>query len=273
MNLQKHSLFTIGLLAVISLTFAFPFFWMVLSTSKETQEIFTPFPLLPKNFHLTYYRELLGGQWIPFIRQYFNSLLIASTQTLGALCLAIPTGFVFSQYRFKGRTLLFITTLLVILLPRQLMVLPLLDWMKVLHLIDNPLAVILPGIMTGIGILYFIQVYKRFPSQILDLARTEGASEYKLFWLSLSLVKPAILSYTLIHFIFAWHEYLLPLAFLYSPEKLTVSLGLSSLYGHSMRMPYALLMVGSTFIVLPTALLYILLRKHFKSSLSDLVSE
>ena len=243
---------------------------MVCATFKANPEIFRPFPLLPEGIHFRHYHALLSGEWIPYPRQFFNSLVIASSQTALALALSASAGFVFAKYTFSGKRALFALAVLVVLIPRQVMVLPIFTWMNVLGLLDGPWSVIWPGAVSGIGILYFTQVFKRVPDELLDLARSEGATEYGVFRISLPLVKPALVAYGLIHFILAWHEHLIPLVMLSSKLHMTAGVALSSLYGSSQRIPYGLLMAGSAMTVLPTALLYLIVQRHFKSSLSEL---
>jgi ABC-type glycerol-3-phosphate transport system permease component len=259
-----------GALLLLCALFAFPFLWMFLATFKANPEIFRPFPLLPDEFHLRHYRSLLSGEWIPYPRQFLNSLFIATVQTLLALALSAAAGFVFAKHAFRGKRALFALAVLVVLIPRQVMVLPLFTWMNDLRLLDGPWSVIWPGAVSGIGVIYFSQVCKRLPDELLDMARSEGASEYRVFLACLPLIKPALIAYGLIHFIMAWHEHLIPLVMLSTPEHMTSGVALSSLYGSSLRIPYGLLMTGSALTVLPTALLYLLVQRHFKSSLADL---
>jgi multiple sugar transport system permease protein len=260
----------LGALLLFSALFAFPFLWMVLATFKANPEIFSPFPLLPEEFHFRHYRSLLSGEWIPYPRQYLNSLVIAIAQTAIALALSAAAGFVFAKHAFRGKRLLFALAVLVVLIPRQVMVLPLFVWMNRLHLLDGPWSVIWPGAISGIGVLYFTQACKRLPDDLLDMARSEGASEYRVFLACLPLLRPSLIAYGLIHFILAWHEHLIPLVMLTAPGHMTVGVALSSLYGSSMRIPYGLLMAGSAMTLIPTALLYLLVQRHFKSSLAEL---
>jgi ABC-type glycerol-3-phosphate transport system permease component len=260
----------LGLLLLLSALFAFPFIWMVMATFKANPEIFNPFPLLPEEFHLRHYRSLLSGEWIPYPRQFLNSFVIAVAQTLIALALASSAGFVFAKHEFRGKRPLFALAVLVVLIPRQVMVLPLFIWMNRLHLLDGPWSVIWPGAISGIGVLYFTQACKRLPDDLLDMARSEGASEYRLFLACLPLLRPSLIAYGLIHFILAWHEHLIPLVMLTAKEHMTAGVALSALYGGSMRIPYGLLMAGSALTLIPTALLYLLVQRHFKSSLAEL---
>lgn len=260
----------LGVLLLLSALFAFPFLWMVLATFKANPEIFNTFPLLPEEFHFRHYRSLLSGEWIPYPRQFLNSLVIAVAQTLIALALSSAAGFAFAKHVFRWKRVLFGLAVLVVLIPRQVMVLPLFTWMNALGLLDGPWAVIWPGAVSGIGVLYFTQACKRLPDELLDMARTEGASEYRLFLACLPLLRPSLIAFGLIHFILAWHEHLIPLVMLSTPAHMTAGVALSALHGSAMRIPYGILMAGSTLTVVPTALLYLLVRRHFKSSLAEL---
>lgn len=251
---------------------ALPFVWMFFATFKSNREIFTPFPLLPRDFSWNHYFEFFRSAPLPFGRQYLNSLGIATAQTCLAVALSAPAGYFFARYRFPGSRLLFFLGILVILIPRQVMILPLFSWFHTLRLLDNPLAVIFPGAVTGIGLLYFTLVFRRMPAELFHLARAEGASEYRTFLILLPLATPALLTYGLVHFVLAWHEHLIPLVMLTSQEKLTVSVGLASLYGSNLGIPYAWLMIGSLLTLAPTALLYLFLQRQFRSALADLIS-
>jgi len=257
-------------LAALSLLFAYPFVWMFFATFKSNPEIVRVAPLLPSEFQSTYYRELLGGTWTPFLRQYFNSLIVATAQTTGAVAMSVMAGFVLGTYRFRGARAVLVLLVALVAIPAPVLVLPLFTWFNRLHLVDTLAAAVLPGTVSGIGLLYFIQAFRGIPGELLDVIRTEGASEYRVFRTTLPLVKNAILTYGLIHFVLAWQDHLIPLVMLSSRDRLTVPIALSSLYG-SATVPYALLMVGALLTVIPPAIFYVLVRRHFDTALSRLM--
>lgn len=259
-------------LAALALLFIYPFAWMALAGFKPNDAIFQAWPLWPEGFPLTAFRRLLSGELVPFPRQFANTLLIALGQTALALALSVSAGFVLARYRFKLKPLIILSALLVILIPRQAMVLPLFVWNNHLGLLDTPFAVILPGAVSGLGLLFLTQAWRRIPEELLNLARVEGASEVRTFFALLPLLKPALFAYGLIHFVFAWQEHLIPLVMLQSPEQLTMGISLATLNGSSLHTPYNLLMAGSTLAVLPAFVLFALLFKYLRTSLSELAS-
>jgi multiple sugar transport system permease protein len=260
---------TLGLLAVSALLVV-PYAWMLCATFKDNREIFQAFPLLPARVHLDHYRVLLDGRFIPFPRQLLGSLLVASGQTLGALLLAVPAGYVLGRYRFAGSRALLALCLASVFLPQQVLALPLFTWFHRLGLLDSLAAPLLAGVASGLGVVYFAHVFRRMPGELADLARSEGASEYGVFRTLLPLARPAVAAFALVHFVLAWHEHLVPLVLLQTPARKTVPVALASLYGSTLRMPYALLMVGGLLATLPTVALYLAVRRQFHSALAEL---
>lgn len=257
-------------LGALALVFTFPFVWMLAAGFKTDAAIFIPFPLLPESFDPSHYKSLLSGQWIPYPRQFLNSLFIAGAQTVLGTAFACMAGYVFAKFSFPLKKTLFVFAVLTVLIPRQVLALPLFTWMHALDLLDTPWAVILPGTATGIGLLWFTAVFHRLPDTLLDMARSEGAGEYRVFQIALPLVKPAVIAFALIQFTLSWQEHLLPLVMLYSEERMTVNIGLASLNAGSLRVPYGLLMAGCTLTLIPTALFFTLAYRHFRSALGRL---
>ncbi len=256
--------------SALALAFAFPFVWMFFAGFKADADIFTPFPVLPESFDPRHYRGLLSGTWIPYPRQFLNSLFIATMQTLLATSFACAAGYLFAKFEFPGKRILFVSAVLTVLIPRQVMILPLFSWVHTLGLLDTPWAVILPGAASGIGLLWFTAVFHRLPNGLLDMARTEGANEYRVFWIAIPLIKPALIAFGLIQFTLAWQEHLMPLVMLFSKENMTVNIGLASLHAGSMRAPYGLIMAGCTLTLVPTTLFFILAYRHFRTALGRL---
>lgn len=259
------------LLLPIALCFTYPFLWMLLGGFKSNPEITRPMQLWPERFDIDYYGQLFGGAWIPFFRVFANSVAISLAQATGAVTLSALAGYAFAKHAFVGQRLFFMLALTVIVAPRQALALPLFTWLNTLGLVDSLFGVILPGMVSGLGVIYFTQVFRRLPEEYLQAARTCGAPEWRVFLTMLPLVWPALLSYGMIHSIMAWHEHLMPLLVLTGKTSQTLPLALTGLYGSSMRFPYAVMMAGSTVSLLPTAILFAVLHRKFKSSLSDVL--
>ena len=260
------------LVILVATLFVYPFVWMFFASFKENREIYQPMVLLPKQFDGQYFGQLFGGRWFPFFTVFTNSLLIALAQASGAVYVTAAAGFVFARHRFRLHGLLFFLAVAGVLVPRQVIALPLVSWLMDLRLHNSLAGVILPGLVSGLGILFFTQTFRRLPNSMLEAARMEGASEYRIFRLLLPLVTPALLTYGLVHFVLAWHEHLIPLLVLQADELRTLPLSMSSLYSSSMRFPRAVIMAGSVMTLFPAAILFALFYRQFRSALSDALS-
>ena len=259
------------LLLAVALAFAYPLAWMVMSAGKSNPEIFNPHQFWPGHWDAQPAARLVGGEWFPFWRVFGNSLVVAATQASLATLVTSLAGYAFAQARSRMARWLFPVALVVIVVPVQSLAIPLFTWLAHLQLIDRLWAVILPGAVTGLGVIWFTQVFRQVPMSLVEAARLDGATEWRVWWLLSPALRPAVISYALIHFILAWHEHLMPLLALSSPGQQTLPVALASLYGSSLRYPYAALMAGSVIAILPTALVFALGYRRFKSALADVL--
>ena len=250
-----------------------PFLWMVLGIFKTNNEFFQPLgkAFFPVNYEWQNVNELLDGKWVPFWDVFGNSLVVSFGQALGAVTLSAMAGYAFARFTFSGKRLFFVSAVALILVPRQLFAVPLFSWVNEIGLSDSLFGVMLPGVVTGLGVIYFTQVFRQVPEEYLQAARICGATELRVFLTVLPLVWPALLSYGMIHFILAWHEQLVPMLVLTTETKQTLPLALAKLYDVSQRTPQGVQMAASTFAVIPTAVLFALCYRKFRSSLSDML--
>ena len=271
---NRRGVLSLLLLGPFLLAVLVPFLWMVLGMFKTNAEFFQPLAkaFFPANYDWINVADLLGGEWVAFWNVFGNSLVVSLGQALGAVALSAAAGYAFARFTFTGRRLLFVLAVALILVPRQLFAVPLFSWVNALGLSDSLLGVMLPGVVTGLGVIYFTQVFHQIPGEYFQAARVCGATEMRVFLTVLPLVWPALLSYGMIHFILAWHEHLVPMLVLTSETKQTLPLALAKLYDVSQRTPQGVQMAASTFAVIPTAVLFALCHRKFKSSLSEMLA-
>jgi len=263
-------LITFFLTIIVLLWFVYPYAWMTLSSFKENREIYNPLSLFPNQFDFRYLIDVFSGKYIDLKSAFVSSFWIALIQAIGSVLISASTGFILARYRFPGKQLVFLLSVSLIILPKQALSIPIFEWMTFLSLNGGYSSVILPGFASGIGILFFMQVFKNLPQEYLDMARVEGASGYRIFLTFLPMVLPAMATYGVIHFILAWHDHLIPLLLL-EDSKRTLPLALATLYDPSQRVPQAIVMAASTFMVIPIALLFGLLYRQFKSAISEVL--
>jgi multiple sugar transport system permease protein len=255
--------------SVAAFIFCFPFVWMLMASGKSNAEIFRPLPLFPEQYSFQYFEELFAQPL--FFKQFLNSCMVSGVQTIGVLCTTVMAGYVFCHYEFRAKKTLFLMAMMTIVIPVQVLLIPIFEWLNTLNLNDHLLSMILPGICSGLGLLFFTQSFRQIPKDLMDSARLEGASEIRVFMTVLPLMNNAVLTYGFLHFILCWQRHLMPMIMIHSEEKMTLTVALSMLSSRNLNIHYAVLMSGSLFLVIPVAMIYVIFQKNFKSALTDLM--
>jgi sn-glycerol 3-phosphate transport system permease protein len=243
------------------LVFSYPFLWMFLSAFKTNKEIYQPLLLFPADYEWDAFAALFSGKYLDFTSFFLNSVFISCIQALFATAVTACAGFAFAKLNFRFKGAFFLLAVLVILVPKQALAIPLFEWLTWLELNGSRWAVILPGIASGLGIVFFTQIFSRIPNELIDLARVEGASLPRTFI--------ALVTYGLIHFILAWQEHLFPLLLL-SDANQTLPLGLAKLRDSSHRIPEAVAMAAATFTLVPVVALFAVFYGKMRTALAEL---
>ena len=265
----SQSIFHVAILSVLTL-FVYPFLWLITACFKSNREIYRPMQLWPKEWKWDYFARLFSEQDLPFWDYWVNSLIMTSSQALFAVLVSAATAYYFIYRNSGWNRFLFLLTIALILIPRQIMIYPLRELTFKAGMNDNLLSVVIPGAISGIGILFFIQIYRNLPKEYIDMARMEGASEIKVFSSTIPILASSFLCCFMIHFLIAWQMHLIPLQLLNNNQLLPV--GISALFSSSMRFDMAVIMAAGLFCVLPSAIIFVLTYKRFRSALSESVS-
>ncbi|MFP6855374.1 MAG: carbohydrate ABC transporter permease [Opitutales bacterium] len=277
MNTQKKLIATCLCILAAGI-YAYPFAWMFFAAFKTQSEIYKPLLFFPSDYEIEpfavlFTNQLANGAPLPFSfgQVFFHSLLAAGGQALFATFITSMAGYAFAKLKFTGKSIFFLLTILIILVPRQALAAPVYKWIIEIGLWGNLWSIVLLGAASGIGVIFFTQIFRRIPDSLIDLARVEGSSELRIFFTLLPLVAPALVTYGLIHFILAWQEHLLPLLLL-SDENQTLPIALARLRDPSYRIPVNVSMAAATFIVLPVALLFAICHRQMRTALREFTS-
>jgi arabinosaccharide transport system permease protein len=251
-----------GILAAIFLA---PLGSMVLTSFKDSSQIIrNGFNLEVdiNSLELDNYRYVFTGEH-HYFRWFANSVILTFVQTVLTLLVSAWVGYGFAFYAFKGKTALFICVLIVMMIPFEIMMLPLYREIIALKLIDSYWGIMLPYLANPIAIFFFSQYLKGIPREIVDSGRIDGCGEYGIFIrLILPIMKPALAAMAIFVGMTSWNNFLWPLLVLKDPAKYTLPIGLSSLmqpYGNN----YQLLIAGSVLSIVPIVILFVSAQKHF----------
>lgn len=236
-----------------------PFVWVLLTSFKRSGEIVTETPrLLPTVWTLENYLKL--PQVAPFVRFFLNSILVSGVSTL---CIALGSaacGYVFAKYRFRGRDVLFALVISTILIPLQTYIVPLylLTWK--LGWINSYQGLIFPLIIMSSGIFFLRQNILSIPDELIDAARVDGASEWKVFRsiiLPLSLSPLAAIS--IVNWVYTWSLFIWPLIVANSQDLFTMELGLMY-FQREYAVDYGGIMAACVITLLPVLAVFLAFR-------------
>ncbi|KJS60125.1 carbohydrate ABC transporter permease [Streptomyces rubellomurinus] len=249
--------------AVLSLI---PFAWMLLASTHSSAELFhSPPPFLPGGRLLRNLAHLQDS--IGFGRVLLNSLGIAAVHTLLSSLLSAMCGYGLAKYRFRGRGLLLGAVLATLMIPLQVLLVPLFQMMANLGWIDSYQAVILPFLANSFGVLLMRQSFLDFPDELLESARIDGSGELRTFYqVVLPCVRPQLGTLVILTFMGQWNSFIWPLLMLNTQDKYTVPVALNTLTGLS-HVDYSGLMLGSFLATLPLMVLFLLFQRQFVAGL------
>ncbi len=253
-------------LALLAATTLFPLAWMVSASLMAPGEAASfPPPLLPKNPTLANYRELFAGAGIG--RQVLNSLLIAVGATLLSLAFNLSAGYAFAKLKFRGREALFRTLLGALVIPAQVAMMPLFLMLKQMGLVNSFAGALVPWLASVFGIFLVRQYAQNIPDDLLEAARLDGASEWRIFTgIVLPLLKPIVVTLAVLVFLGAWNDFMWPLIVLSDRDLQTLPVALAGLSREHVQ-DTELMMAGSVLTVMPVLLLFLVLQKHYMKGL------
>jgi ABC-type glycerol-3-phosphate transport system permease component len=213
--------------------------------------------------------RLLGEK--PMAAWVVNSVFLASTHTVLVVSLSSLGGFALAKYRFRGRGVIAAIMLATILMPPQVFLPGSYELMYRLGWLDSYWAIVAPGAVSVFGIFLFRQSMRGVPEELLQSARLDGCSEWRLWWeIALPIVRPMIGAYTLLSFLAEWNSFLWPQVILQSESKYTLPLALNNLLGlPEYQHNYGVVMAATLVSVVPVVILFFALQRDFISGLSS----
>ncbi|MBO3749308.1 carbohydrate ABC transporter permease [Streptosporangiaceae bacterium NEAU-GS5] len=251
-----------------ALMMLFPFAWAVVtSITPDGAVLATPPDFTPDNAGLDAYRRLL--ETLPFWRILVNSLWIGVVSTLLQLVTSAMAAYAFARLPFPGRSVLFAVYLATLMVPLQVLVVPLFIEMRALNLIDTYFALLAPSIASAFGVFLLRQAVAQVPKEFDEAAVIDGAGHLRVFVsVIIPLIRPALATFAVFGFMASWNSYLWPLIIIRSPEFMTIPLGLASLHGQ-FTTQWNVVMAGSVVSVVPILVLYLFAQKHVIASVAQ----
>lgn len=250
------------LLILIAIGMLFPLFWLLSTSFKSpTEDIFQVpiqwFPEQPtwENFRIVW-------QTYPFDRYLFNSILVAVLTVSLNLISCSLAAYPLARLDFRGRDLIFAAIIATIMIPFQIVMIPLYILTVQLGLRNSYLGIIFPSLASAFGIFLLRQAFQGVPKELEEAARIDGCSELGIWWhIMLPAVRPALVTLAIFVFIGAWSDFLWPLIILDRPEYYTLPLGVAKL-ASALDLDWRLIAAGSMISIVPVILLFVFLQRY-----------
>lgn len=258
----------IGIVIIVMI----PLYYLLLSSFTNTTRIFAAgLTLVPRWENMGFFNYVTtftarnGIYW----NWYLNSLIIAAMFTAGALFFTSMVGYSFGAYQFRGKNFLFVLVLIVMMIPFEILMLPLYNLTLRWGILNTRAGVILPFMIAGNAIFFFRQFCSGLPLELMDAGRIDGATEFGIYFkIMMPLMKPAFGAMTILLAMMSWNMFLWPLIVLRSSANYTLTVGLASLLSPHFD-NYAILIPGAVMAVVPIVILFLFNQRSFVSGLAS----
>lgn len=256
-------------LAVITV---FPFVWMLLTSIKGPADAITSVPpqLFPNDPTLANYEKVLAS--LPILRFFANSVIVAvATGVLNVLVAALAA-YPLAKMRFPAKEAIFYLLLATLIVPAQLTYIPsFVLAVNVFDYYDSLPALIFPNIVSAFNIFLLRQAFRGVPNDLIDAARVDGASEWRIWWrILLPLVRPSLAAVAIFTFVTSWNDFLWPSLMLHTRDGMTLPVGLAALQGF-FASDFRSIAAGVTMTVVPILLFFLVVQRYFVRGLAGAV--
>lgn len=239
-----------------------PFIYMLSTSFKSATEIVKlPPTLFPEKFTLQSYQTIFNDPRVPLARFYLNSIIVSACVVSMVLFTSSLAGYIFAKYQFWGKNFIFTLLLASMMIPFQVMMIPLYLILVRLGLTDSLGGLIVPGAVSAFGIFLMRQFIESIPSELIDAGRIDGASEFGIYSrIILPQMGPALATLGIFTFMGTWNDYLWPLIVITTTEKRTLPIMLTW-YNSQHGSRYDLTMAVSVLVILPILLVYFIFQR------------
>jgi multiple sugar transport system permease protein len=251
-----------GVLILLTIVFVSPLLFMLTTSFKTDVESVSATPTwIPKQPTVDGYRTMFENPQTPVLRWFLNSLLAATGQAILIVIVASLAAYALARMEFRGRRLLTGMILATLFIPPVSLLVPNYVIVSQLGWLDSLPAVIVPGAAAAFGVFFLRQFFISLPHELEEAALLDGANRFQIFYkVILPLSKPALATLALLSFLVNWNDFLWPLYVLFSPNRLTLQPGLSTLQS-AFSTNYATIMVGGVIASIPVLIMYLVAQR------------
>lgn len=240
----------------------FPLYWLVTSSFKNSVDVVKmPPDWFPKSFTLSNYVDVFNNQ--PAFKWAYNSIVVSLVATLALLIVSAMAAYAFSKLRFKGKNIIFIIFISSLMIPKEVMIVPLFRIIQDFGMVNTLSGMIWPNVATAFGVFLLKGFFDSIPDSLREAAKMDGASEFRIFFtIMLPLVKPGLGALFILNFVNVWNDYLWQLVVGQSETSKTLMVGIATLM-QDLNPNFAYKMAGATVGAIPMLIIFVLFQKYF----------
>ncbi|MBI9009877.1 MAG: carbohydrate ABC transporter permease [Tenericutes bacterium] len=260
--MKKASIYHYIFAILLVVFFLGPVIYIIMSAFKSQSELFSSTPtFFPKAISFDNFADSFSrGSFLTYIG---NSFIVAISSTALAVVINTMSGYALAKFRFKGDKIIMMVILSTIMLPLEVIMVPIFSVLKTLGMYNSLLALIIPAAATPTGIFLMRQYLVTIPDDIIQSARIDGASEWKIFTrIIVPNAKPAIATLAIFSFMWRWNDYIWPLIAISSPRKYTLQLAIANMSGQY-GSNYGTILATSAISMVPMLVVFLIFQKQF----------
>jgi alpha-1,4-digalacturonate transport system permease protein len=254
------------LLIVLAAIWLFPVLWIVLSSFKTNNDLYSfpprfwPQPFTFEHFTAAFEKGNFG-------RYFINSTIVTITSTILLLLINSMAGFALAKYKFIGANLLLVGFISTLMIPLEVIMIPIFKVLSFLGLFNTLLALIIPPAATPTGVFLLRQYLLTVPDELLEAARMDGASEWRIYsQIILPICKPILAVLAIFSFMWRWDDFLWPLIAISDPQLYTIQLALSNFIGE-FNVDWGSLLAMSVITMIPVLVVFLIFQRQFVSGM------
>lgn len=254
------------LLFALAALWLFPVLWIVISSFKTNNDLYSfpprfwPEPITFGHFTDAFEKGNFG-------RYFMNSTIVTVSSTILLLLINSMAGFALAKYKFRGDMLLLVGFISTLMIPLEVIMIPIFKVLSFLGLFNSLLALIIPPAATPTGVFLIRQYLLTVPDELLEAARIDGASEWRIYWrIILPICKPMLAVLAIFSFMWRWDDFLWPLIGISDPSLYTIQLALSNFIGEY-NVDWGILLAMSVITMIPVLVVFIIFQRQFVSGM------
>lgn len=250
--------------AVLSL---FPLYWLVTSSLKNSADVVKmPPDWFPKTFVWSNYTDVFNNQ--PAFTWAYNSIVVSLVSTLALIAVSTMAAYAFSKLHFKGKNVIFIVFISSLMIPKEVMIVPLFRIIQDFGMVNTLSGMIWPNVATAFGVFLLKGFFDSIPDSLREAAKIDGASEFTIFFrIMLPLVKPGIGALFILNFVQVWNDYLWQLVVGQEIGSKTLMVGIATLM-QDLNPNFAYKMAGAVVAAVPMLIIFVMFQKYFTKGIT-----